>query len=111
MREASIASNCERCHRLLGHRMNFVVKSLSGDMLTCLRCALGNIPMLRRSTAIALVVGFVQVAVNQGDLIIAGDATSALMWKIPLTGLIPFVVATFGALTNARRAGAADGPR
>ena len=91
--------------------MNFVVKSSPGDVLTCLRCALGHIPMLRRSVAIALVVGFVQVAVNQGDLIIAGDASSALMWKIPLTWLIPFAVATFGALTNARRAAAADRPR
>ncbi len=111
MREASIASNCQRCHRPLGHRMNFVVKSSAGDMLTCLRCALRHIPMLRRSAAIALVVGFVQVAVNQGDLIIAGDASSALMWKVPLTWLIPFAVATFGALTNARRVAAADRPR
>ena len=91
--------------------MNFVVKSAAGNMLTCLRCALGHIPILRRSAAIALVVGFVQVAVNQGDLIIAGDASSALMWKVPLTALIPFAVATFGALTNARRVAAADGPR
>ncbi len=108
MSEAFIASNCQRCHRPLGHRMNFVVKSSAGDMLACLKCALGHVPMLRRSAAIALVVGFVQVAVNQGDLIIAGDASSAMMWKIPLTWLIPFAVATFGALTNARRA-AADG--
>ena len=111
MRDASIASNCQRCHRLLGHRMNFVVKSPAGDMLTCLKCALGHIPMLRRSAAITLVVGFVQVAVNQGDHIIAGDASSALMWKIPLTVLIPFAVATFGALTNARRAAVGYGPR
>ncbi len=111
MTQASIVSNCQRCHRPLGHRMNFVVKSSAGDMLACLKCALSHIPMLRRSAAIALVVGFVQVAVNQGDLIIAGDASSALMWKIPLTGLIPFAVATFGALTNARRVAAADGSR
>ena len=111
MIEASIASNCQRCHRALGHRMNFVVKSSAGDVLTCLKCALRHIPMLRRSAAIALVVGFVQVAVNQGDIVIAGDASSALMWKIPLTALIPFAVATFGALTNARRVAAADGPR
>ncbi len=68
-------------------------------------------PMLRRSAAIALVVGFVQVAVNQGDIVIAGDASSALMWKITLTCLIPFAVATFGALTKARRVAAADGSR
>ncbi len=91
--------------------MNFVVKSSDGEVLRCLKCALGYIPMLKRSAAVALVVGFVQVAVNQGDLIIGGDASSALMWKIPLTGLIPFAVATFGALTNARRAAAADGGR
>ena len=111
MTEASIASSCQRCRRPLGRRMNFVVKSSVGDVLTCLRCALGHIPMLRRSAAIALVVGFVQVAVNQGDLIVASDASSVLMWKIPLTYLIPFAVATLGALTNARRVAAADGSR
>ena len=89
--------------------MNFVVKSSAGEVLTCLKCALGHIPLLKRSAAIALVVGFVQVAVNQGDLIIAGDASSALVWKVPLTCLIPFAVATLGALTNARRAATADG--
>ncbi|MCH7786334.1 MAG: nitrate/nitrite transporter NrtS [Chloroflexi bacterium] len=59
--------------------------------------------MLKRSIATALVVGTILVTLNQGDLIIASQGTSALYWKIPLTYLVPFMVSTWGALTNARR--------
>jgi hypothetical protein len=58
--------------------------------------------MLRRSGAIALIVGTVLVAINQGDLLLSGTWTAALAWKIPLTYLVPFVVATCGALLNSR---------
>ena len=97
------ASICDGCHRVLGRRMNFVVKSAGRDTLRCLRCALRYVPMLRRSLAIALVVGAIQVAINQGDLILGGHASPVLFWKIPLTCMVPFMVATVGALTNARR--------
>jgi hypothetical protein len=60
------------------------------------------VPMLRRSGAIALIVGTVLVAINQGDLLLSGTWTAALVWKIPLTYLVPFVVATCGALLNSR---------
>jgi hypothetical protein len=42
------------------------------------------------------------VAINQGDLLWAGRAEPALLWKVPLTYLVPFVVATWGALLNSR---------
>jgi hypothetical protein len=42
------------------------------------------------------------VAINQGDLLLAGRWSPALAWKIPLTYLVPFVVATWGALLNSR---------
>lgn len=59
-------------------------------------------PMLRRSAAIALIVGTILVAINQGDVLLAGAWSGALAWKIPLTYLVPFVVATAGALLNSR---------
>ncbi len=58
--------------------------------------------MLRRSGVIALMVGTVLVAINQGDLLLAGAWTAALAWKILLTYLVPLVVATCGALLNGR---------
>ena len=58
--------------------------------------------MLRRSALIAATVGTILVAINQGDAILAGHGSRALAWKIPLTYLVPFVVATCGALLSSR---------
>jgi hypothetical protein len=49
---------------------------------------------------IALVVGTVLTAINQGDVLLAGTWSSSLLWKIPLTYAMPFIVATLGALGN-----------
>jgi hypothetical protein len=57
---------------------------------------------MRRSFLIALVVGSILVAINQGDVLMAGRCNATLVWKILLTYLVPFVVATWGALLNSR---------
>ena len=69
----------------------------------CFRCALLHRPMLRRSLAAAVVVGTVLTALNQGDNLLSGRWDAALYWKIPLTYCVPFIVATYGALTNSRQ--------
>lgn len=58
--------------------------------------------MLRRSLVIALIVGTILTAINQGNVILSGDFPAALFWKIPLTYCVPFGVATTGAILNAR---------
>ena len=103
MDQSSSASNCERCQRALGTSMRFVVRLSGGEVLMCLRCALRQAPLLKRSAVIALIVGVLQIVINQGDVILGGDASTALIWKVPLTVAVPFVVATVGALTNSRR--------
>jgi hypothetical protein len=77
-----------------------------GVMPRCLRCALQFGPMLRRSLAVATVVGSILTAINQGNIILDGDFPPALYWKIPLTYSVPFCVATTGALLNGRSTGA-----
>ena len=57
--------------------------------------------MLRRSILTSAVVGTILVAINQGTVIVAGEATTELAWKIPLTYCVPFLVASWGALGNA----------
>ena len=83
------------------------VPSASGavpfPVIKCLRCALLHRPMLRRSLAAAVVVGTVLTALNQGDNVLSGRWDAALYWKIPLTYCVPFIVATYGALTNSRQ--------
>ncbi len=69
--------------------------------LECWRCAFRNRSMLRRSLITSAVVGTVLVAINQGNAIIGGDAGLDLAWKVPLTYCVPFLVASWGALSNA----------
>lgn len=73
-----------------------------GGARCCLRHALLYRPMLQRSLIIALVVGTILTAINQGNVILGGDFPASLYWKIPLTYCVPFGVATTGALLNAR---------
>ncbi len=68
----------------------------------CLRCALLYRPLLRRSLIIALIVGTILTAINQGNIIATGDFPPVLYWKIPLTYCVPFCVAMTGAMLNAR---------
>jgi len=58
--------------------------------------------MLRRSALTALVVGTVLLAINQGTVLLAGQLPASLIWQIPLTYLVPFCVASWGALSNSR---------
>lgn len=60
--------------------------------------------MLRRSLWTAFVVGTILVAINQGTVLLDGDFPGSLAWKIPLTYMVPFCVATWGALINSRTA-------
>lgn len=58
-------------------------------------------PTLTRAATTAIIVGSLLTALNQGDLLLAGDTSSAMLWKIPLTYLVPFAVTIWGALTRA----------
>jgi hypothetical protein len=89
---------CACCGRNLNGSSGFL---LNGTV-RCLRCALRYWPMLRRSTATALVVGTILVAINQGAVLVDGTLGSRLLWQIPLTYAVPFCVATWGALSNSR---------
>jgi hypothetical protein len=56
--------------------------------------------MLGRSLRVAFVVGVVLTLINHGDALLGGLWTGALLWKVPLTFVVPFCVATWGALTS-----------
>ena len=79
------------------------VQAQASDIVKCLYCAMRHMPMVRRSLKVAVVVGTVLTLLNQGDIISSGAWPNALYWKIPLTYCVPFLVATFGALTNIRK--------
>jgi hypothetical protein len=57
---------------------------------------------LRRTLTIALVVGTILTAINQGDVFIKGDATLVTWIKTGLNYCVPFVVSNLGLLAGKR---------
>ena len=96
------STECEACQRHQRAGTGYLLQTPQGPVTRCVGCAVRHRPLLRRSTVIALVVGTLLVAINQGDALVAGRWDMALVWKVPLTYLVPFVVATWGALLNSR---------
>ena len=58
---------------------------------------------LRASARIAVVVGTVLFAINQLDVVLAGNASTATWVKSGVTYVVPFVVSNLGILTATRR--------
>ena len=96
---------CDGCAISLERAAAFQFQTAHGPILKCRRCAVRHRPMLSRSIAIALVVGTVLTIINQGDVLLGARWSVALIWKVPLTYLVPFGVATWGALVNGRLRG------
>ena len=105
---------CDRCLRVLtpGWAFGFKTKldpkaagsqRVRRELTKCLRCSLQHWPMLKKSLAACVVVGTILTALNQGDLLLAGQWNTPLWWKIPLTYTVPFMVATYGAMVNNRK--------
>ena len=111
---ADLSTRCNRCSKPLRRGWGFAfnpkrgVRGSAGHntaavLFKCASRAIRHVPMLRRSIAVALVVGTILTLLNQGDTIFAANWKNALYWKIPLTYCVPFCVATYGALTVSRR--------
>ena len=101
MNKAPGGFRCDACGATRGATA-FVFQARAGARVTCGRCALRHRPMLERSLAVASVVGTLLLIINQGDVLLSAAWPRALLWKIPLTYLVPFLVATWGALVNSR---------
>lgn len=72
------------------------LRTTAGDLPAWLRYAMRDgVP--RRSLLVAVVVGTLLNAINQGDAMLAGRP---LVWsKLLLTYAVPYLVATYGAVT------------
>ena len=58
---------------------------------------------LIRTVSVAFVVGTILFAINQLDVVLAGDATTTIWVKTASTYLVPFFVANYGILTASYR--------
>ena len=102
MEKTAADPECDACLRRARQGGGFRLQTPHGPATKCFACAVRYPPLVRRSTIIALIVGSMLLAINQGDALLAGRWDPALAWKAPLTYLVPFVVATWGALLNSR---------
>lgn len=57
---------------------------------------------VRTATPVAIVVGTVLSAVNQGDVVVAGAAGADTWVRVGVNFLVPFCVASFGFLAARR---------
>ena len=97
-----MSSSCEACG-VSARGGGYDLRKPGGTEHRCLRCAFQYRPLLNRSAKIALLVGTVLTLLNQGDQLLGLAPRSALLWwKIGLTYLVPFCVATYGSLANAK---------
>ncbi len=64
-------------------------------------------PHLARTVVTALVVGTLLFAINQLDVVVRGDATTAVWIKSAVTYLVPFGVSNVGVLIASHRRGPA----
>ncbi len=71
-------------------------------MRKCLRHGIAHRPLLKTALLTAAVVGTVLTAINQGNVLAAGEFPAVLYWKVPLTYSVPYCVATFSALRISR---------
>ena len=60
---------------------------------------------LRQTLRIALVVGTILMAINQGNVILGGEATTLTWVKTGLDYCVPFVVSNLGLLAGRRATG------
>nr|MDQ4086864.1 nitrate/nitrite transporter NrtS [Pseudomonadota bacterium] len=58
---------------------------------------------IRRSLTVAVVIGTILNAINQGDALIGGG--EVVLWKLLLTYFVPFAVASYGSYAALRNSG------
>lgn len=68
----------------------------------CLCCAVRDPAFLQRGLLMSLVVGTSLTLINNGDMLFSGNLRADLAWKIILTYLVPFCVASYASLATVR---------
>ena len=55
-----------------------------------------------RSLKVAIIVGSILALINQGDALLQGNVTMAILGKILLTYCVPFCVSTYASVSAVR---------
>ena len=54
--------------------------------------------VVSRSLRVSLIVGTVLIGINHGDVLLGSAASPDLLWKVPLTYLVPYSVSTYASV-------------
>lgn len=92
------APRCSVCDGAAGYQLDRGAAARA----FCLRHLVSSRVVVRRAGLTALVVGSVLVAINQWDLLLAGELSWRLASKVALTYCVPYCVTTWGVLGGAR---------
>jgi hypothetical protein len=103
-RERQDAEVCVVCGRVVPPGHGYAFAAPVGLALSCTRCAVRHRPIIRKALQTAAVVGTMLTVINHGDALLALHLTPDLLWKTPLTYVVPYLVSTYGALSISRRA-------
>ncbi|HLH21249.1 MAG TPA: nitrate/nitrite transporter NrtS [Chloroflexota bacterium] len=74
----------------------------TGPIVKCGLCALRHRPLVLNALKTAALVGTALTAINQGDVLLHGAIAGAVLAKMGLTYLVPYLVSTSGALAATR---------
>jgi hypothetical protein len=55
--------------------------------------------IVTRGLRVSGLVGTALVLINQGDVILSGAGSAELLWKVPLTFLVPYLVCTYASVS------------
>ena len=70
-------------------------------MADWLRLALRR-DVVARATRVAIVVGAILIAINQGDILLTGQIDARTVFKLILTPAVPYLVSTFSSVAALR---------
>lgn len=76
------------------------VDTIGGSVEPSVSALIFDKGIVRRALITSAIVGTLLNLISQGDLLFAGD--SVKLWKILLTYLVPYCVATYGGVTGQR---------
>ncbi|MGI9221309.1 MAG: nitrate/nitrite transporter NrtS [Woeseiaceae bacterium] len=55
-------------------------------------------PVVARSLKVSMIVGTILVGINHGDALLGAGLSNEMMWKVPLTYMVPYAVSTYAAV-------------
>ncbi|NIO40712.1 MAG: hypothetical protein GTO41_11365 [Burkholderiales bacterium] len=54
--------------------------------------------VVTRSMRVSVIVGTILIGINHGDILIGVGLSPDMLWKIPLTYLVPYSVSTYASV-------------